>query len=85
MTKRSEALSELKRARAIIDAGENRALASDGAVGHCREELSNDEFDKMWTHVERAKALLTSPSHRKPGHEFRRVGVYAGKGSVKTP
>lgn len=63
-TKRWEAAKELRAARAIIDVGENRALAIDGPVGHCREELTNDEFDQMWRHVEKARALLTPPSKR---------------------
>jgi hypothetical protein len=63
-SKRGQALLELKKARAIIDVGENRALAIDGPVGHCREELTNDEFDEMWHHVEKAKQLL-SPSKPK--------------------
>jgi len=52
------ALSSLNKARSIIKIGENRALAPDGAVGHCREELSNDEFDEMWGHVEKAIRFL---------------------------
>lgn len=65
MSNRSQALSQLKKAREIIEAGENRAMAADGSVGHCREELTNQEFDEMWKHVDNALKLLTPPSHKR--------------------
>jgi hypothetical protein len=79
VSKREDALKALKKAREIIDVGENRAMAADAMVGHCREELSNLEFDEMWQHVERAINLLTSPSKRKSTMGF---GTFA---RVKTP
>lgn len=81
MTKRMEAQRELNKARAIIEVGENRALAVDGPVGHCRVQLSNAEFDQMWKHVERARQLLTTPSQRKKQKNYFNPGIYP----VKTP
>lgn len=56
------ARAQLKKAKEIIDLGENRAMATDGNVGHCRECLSNREFDEMWGYVAIAmKALGNAP------------------------
>lgn len=52
------ALAALRKAREIIDTGETRALSTDGPVGHCRTQLSDGEFDMMWSYVEKAMRLL---------------------------
>lgn len=70
---RAKAYTALKKARAIIEMGENRALACDGAVGHCREELSNGEFDEMWHHVEEAIEALRVKSKAERQKSIRRV------------
>lgn len=54
----SEARKRIQQAREIVETGETRAMASDGPVGHWREELSNTEFDKMWHTIELADAIL---------------------------
>lgn len=62
-------------ARDIIDVGETRAMACDGPVGHCREMLSNDEFDQMWAFVEKARTAV-SPKPRKLGSRIAsRLGI----------
>jgi hypothetical protein len=56
------ARAQLKKAKEIIELGENRAMAAEGNVGHCRECLSNREFDEMWGYIAIAmKALGNAP------------------------
>ena len=64
-----KARAELNKARAVIDIGETRALSIDGPVSHCREELTNKEFDAMWRHVELARRALAMPRRQKKARD----------------
>lgn len=68
-----QARAQIAEAKKIIEAGENRALASDGPVGHCREELTNAEFDCMWQYVERAYQILLRPPGNQTGRDKLRA------------
>jgi hypothetical protein len=61
------ARSELKKAKAIIDLAETRAMCVDGPVAATREMMTNNDFDIFARHVLKALAYLTPKGTRGDG------------------
>lgn len=52
----AEAQERIERAVTIIETADNRAMATDGPVGHVRDEMSDDEWRQLYV------ALVADPS-----------------------
>lgn len=59
-----QALDHVTEAMRIIELADQRALASDGPVGHVRDEMSDSEWRKMYRAISKAEQAL---------QQFRRV------------
>lgn len=53
-----QALSEVENALSIIELADNRALATDGPVGHVRDEMSDQEWRSLYLSLESARDSL---------------------------
>jgi hypothetical protein len=56
--------TELRKAKRILDAAENLAMAADGPVTPTRQCLTDEEFDTMMRHVLEALKWLTPTEQR---------------------
>lgn len=71
------ARSELKQAKLLLDAAENRALAADGPVTPTRQCMDDKEFDEFARHMLKALAFLTPTGKR--GEGLRKILTFSPK------
>lgn len=52
------ALNALNEAHEVVAESDSFAMACDGQVLHSRQAMSDEQFDRMWSHINRARRFL---------------------------
>lgn len=69
-----QALENVTEAMRIIELADQRALATDGPVGHVRDEMSDSEWRQMYKALSRAEQALQRYRQVTDGTTAEKVG-----------